>query len=64
MGMTTVKPLKLNDPDFLKRIRTISADSHRVVLTDHAKKRMIVRAAVALERQEDGDLAVVVTVMN
>lgn len=106
MGMGTVKPLQLSNPAFLKRVRSIAADSHRVVLTKHAKLRMrqryinlgqvldclrngtisepahldvygnwkatlerqsagdVVKVAVALEKQEDGDLAVVVTVMD
>jgi hypothetical protein len=104
--METVKPLQLNDASFLKRVRAIVKDSHRVVITRHAKQRMrqrrindrqvleclrkglvaepahltiqgdwkatlehqcagdMVRVAVAIERQEDGDLAVVVTVMD
>lgn len=106
MGMGTVQPLQLTDAGFLKRLRAIVKDSHRVVLTKHAKQRMrerrinqrqimecllkgriyepahptiqgdwkatlehqyagdLVRVAVAIERQEDGDLAVVVTVME
>lgn len=106
MGMHNVKPLKLSDPAFLKRVRDLSADSTRVVLTTHAKMRMrerkitfrevleclrkgvicepahlnqegdwkatlrhqsggeSVQVAVALERQEDGDFAVIITVMN
>ncbi len=104
--MATVKPLQLSDAGFLKKLRGIVQDSSRVVLTDHAKKRMrqrrinlrqvmeclkrgriaepahltiqgdwkatlqhqyagdVVRVAVAIERQEDGELAVVVTVMD
>jgi hypothetical protein len=104
--MGTVKPLQLSDAGFLKKLRPIVQDSSRVVLTDHAKKRMrqrrinlrqvmeclkrgriaesahltiqgdwkatlehqyagdMVRVAVAIERQEDGELAVVVTVMD
>jgi hypothetical protein len=106
MGMGTVQPMQLSDVGFLKRLRVIIKDSHNVVLTKHAKKRMkqrrindrqvheclrkgriaepahltiqgdwkatlehqcagdMVRVAVAIERQEDGDLAVVVTVMD
>ena len=104
--MGTIKPIKLSDASFLKRLRGIAKDSHRVVVTTHAKKRMVLRqinlrqvmeclrngriiepahltiqgdwkatlehlyagdvvkVAVAIEKQEDGDLAVVVTVMN
>lgn len=106
MGMGTVKPLQLTDAGFLKKLRAIAQESHRVVITKHAKLRMrqrrindrqvfeclrkgriaeaahltihgdwkatlehqyagdVVRVAVAIERQEDGDLAVVVTVMD
>jgi hypothetical protein len=106
MGMGSVQPLKLSDSGFLKKVRAIAQDSDRVVLTPHAKKRMIkrrinmrqildclrrgrisepahltiqgdwkatlehqcagdvVKVAVAIESQNDGDLAVVVTVMN
>ncbi len=106
MGMTNVQPLKLSDPTFIQRVREIAADSNRVFLTDHAKRRMRerkvtrmqvmeclrkgtisepahlnihgewqatlthqnagdqVKVAVSIERQEDGDLAVVITVMN
>jgi hypothetical protein len=105
MGMGTVQPLQPSDAGFLKKLRTIAKDSHRVVLTKHAKQRMrqrrinqrqvmeclrkgricepvhltihgdwkatlehryagdVVRVAVAIERQDDGELAVVVTVM-
>lgn len=105
MGMGTVQPLQLTDAGFLKKLRAIVMDSHRVVLTKHAKQRMrqrcinqrqimeclrkgriyepahlsiqgdwkatlehqyagdVVRVAVAIERQEDGEMAVVVTVM-
>lgn len=104
--MGTVQPIRLTDAGFLKRLRAIAKDSHRVVLTKHARQRMkqrrinqrqimecllkgriyeaahqtikgdwkatlehqysgdLVRVAVAIERQEDGDLAVVVTVME
>lgn len=106
MGIATVQPLKLSDPSSLRKIRGIAADSNRVILTAHAKKRMkerrvsfkqvlecllkgvisepahlnaegdwiatlkhqcagdVVKVAVAIERQENGDVAVVVTVMN
>lgn len=106
MGTGTVKPLQLNDANFIKKVRAIAKDSHRVVITRHAKQRMrqrrindrqvleclrkghiaepahltiqgdwkatleqqcagdVIRVAVAIERQEDGDLAVVVTVMD
>jgi len=98
--------MRLTDAGFLKKLRAIAKDSHRVVLTKHAKLRMQqrrisqrqimeclgkgricepahltiqgdwkatlehryagewVRVAVAIEQQEDGDLAVVVTVME
>lgn len=104
--MGTVQPLRLSDAGFLRKLREIVTDSHRVVLTTHAKARMrkrgihmrqvmeclrrgrihepahltiqgdwkatlehqhagdVVRVAVALEKMEDGELAVVVTVMN
>lgn len=106
MGMGTVQAIRLSDAGFLKKLRAIVKDSHCVVLTPHAKKRMkqrrinmhqvmeclrkgrihepahltiqgdwkatlehqyagdLVRVAVAIEEQEDGDLAVVVTVMD
>lgn len=98
--------MQLSDAGFIKKLRAVAKDSHRVVLTPHAKQRMkqrrinmrqvldclrkgriyepahltihgdwkatleyqcagdVVRVAVAIERQEDGDLAVVVTVMG
>ena len=98
--------MRLSDARFLRKLRTIVKDSHRVVLTKHAKQGMkqrrvnyrqvmeclrkghicesahiaidgdwmatvehryagdVVRAVVAIERQENGELAVVVTVMN
>ena len=104
--MGTVRQLPLSDASFLKRLRAIAKDSHRVYLTPHAKRRMVqrrvnlrqvleclrkgricepahltihgdwkatlelqyagdrVKVAVAIEKQEDGDLAVVVTVMD
>ena len=104
--MGTVQPLQLSDAGFLKRLRATVRDSHRVVLTKHAKQRMkqrrinqrqimeclrrgricesaqltiqgdwkavlehqyagdMVRVVVAIEEQQDGELAVVVTVMN
>ncbi|MCR4303266.1 MAG: DUF4258 domain-containing protein [Gallionella sp.] len=104
--MGTVRPLPLSDASFLKRLRAIAKDSHRVYLTPHAKQRMaqrrvnlrqvleclrkgricepahltiqgdwkatlehqyagdMVKVAVAIEKQEDGDFAVVVTVMD
>ena len=104
--MGAVKPIQLSDASFIKKLRTIAKDSNRVVLTSHAKQRMIqrrinlrqvieclrkgrisepahltiqgdwkatvvhqyagdvVKVAVAIEKQEDGDLAVVVTVMD
>jgi hypothetical protein len=104
--MGTVKPIKLSDASFLKRLRGIAKDSSCIIVTGHAKKRMIqrqinlrqvieclikgrivepahltiqgdwkatlehlyagdvVKVAVAIETQEDGDLAVVVTVMD
>ena len=104
--MGTVQPIRLSDAGFIKKLRAIAKDSHRVVLTKHAKQRMgqrrinmhqvldclrkgrisepahltiqgdwkatlehqcagdMVRVAVAIEKQEDGDLAVVVTVMD
>ena len=49
MGMGTVQALRLSDAGFLKKLRVIVKDSDRVV---------------AIERQEDGELAVVVTVMK
>ena len=106
MGMGTVQPIQLSDTGFLRKLRAIIMDSHRVVLTKHAKQRMrqrrisqrqimeclrkgricepahlsihgdwkatlehqyagdMVRVAVAIERQEDGEMAVVVTVME
>ena len=106
MGMPTVQPMQPSDTGFLRKLRAIAKDSHRVVLTKHAKQRMkqrrvnyrqvmeclckghiaepahlsihgdwmatlehryagdVVRVVVAIERQEDGELAVVVTVMN
>jgi hypothetical protein len=106
MGMGTVQPMQLSDAGFLKKLRVIAKDSHRIVLTPHAKKRMrqrrinmhqvleclrkgriyepahltiqgdwkatlehqyagdLVRVAVAIEKQDDGDLAVVITVMD
>lgn len=33
-------PFALNDANFLKRLRTTAADSSRVIITDHATKRM------------------------
>lgn len=104
--MGTVKPIQLSDASFLKKLRVIAKDSHRVVLTIHAKQRMVkrlinlrqvieclrkgriiepahltiqgdwkatlehqyagdvVKVAVAIEKQEDGELAVVITVMD
>lgn len=104
--MGPVQPLQLSDVGFLRKLRSIAADSARVVLTTHAKARMrqrrinlkqvlhclqkghivepahltihgdwkatlehqcagdLVRVAVAIERQDDGELAVVVTVME
>jgi hypothetical protein len=104
--MGTVKPIKLSDASFLKRLRGIAKDSSRIIVTGHAKKRMIqrrinlrqvieclckgrivepahltiqgdwkatlehlyagdvVKVAVAIEKLEDGDMAVVVTVMD
>ena len=104
--MGTIRQIPLSDASFLKRLRAIAKDSHRVYLTHHAKRRMAqrrvnlrqvleclrkgricepahltiqgdwkatlehqyagdrVRVAVAIEKQEDGDLAVVVTVMD
>ena len=104
--MGTVRQLPLSDASFLKRLRAIAKDSHRVYLTPHAKRRMVqrrinlrqvleclrkgricepahltiqgdwkatlehqyacdsIKVAVAIEKQEDGDLAVVVTVMD
>ena len=98
--------MQLSDAGFLKKLRAIAKDSHRVVLTSHAKQRMkqrrinlrqvleclrkgrinepahltiqgdwkatlehqyagdVVLVAVAIEKQEDGELAVVVTVMD
>lgn len=98
--------MQLSDAGFIRKLRAIAKDSHRVVLTPHAKQRMkkrrinmrqvldclrkgrvyepahltihgdwkatlehhcagdMVRVAVAIEKQEDGDLAVVVTVMG
>jgi hypothetical protein len=98
--------MQLSDAGFIRKLRAIVKDSHRVILTNHAKKRMrerrinqrqimeclrqgriyepahvtihgdwkdtlehqfsgdVVRVAVAIERQDDGDLAVVVTVME
>lgn len=38
--METVKPLPLNDANFLKRLREVVADSARVKLTTHARERM------------------------
>lgn len=106
MGMGTVQPMQLSDAGFLRKLRAIAMDSHRVFLTNHAKRRMrqrrisqrqifeclrkgricepahlsihgdwkatlehqyagdVVRVAVAIERQEDGEMAVVVTVME
>lgn len=105
--MGTVRPLKLSDASFLKRLRAIIArESQRVILTLHAKRRMaqrkinmrqvleclrkgrisepahltiqgdwkatlehlyagdLVKVAVAIEQQEDGDWAIVITVMD
>lgn len=104
--MGTVRPIQLSDAGFLRKLRAIVKDSHRVVLTKHAKQRMsqrrinqrqimeclrkgriyepahlgiqgdwratlehqyagdVVRVAVAIEEQEDGETAVVVTVMG
>ncbi len=98
--------MQLSDAGFLKKLHVIAKDSHRVVLTGHAKQRMkqrrinlrqvleclrkgrihepahltiqgdwkatlehhyagdMVRVAVAIEKQEDGDLAVVITVID
>ena len=98
--------MQLTDAGFLKKLRATVKDSHRAVLTKHAKQRMgqrrinqrqimeclrkgrinepahltiqgdwkatlehqyagdVVRVAVAIERQEHGELAVVVTVMK
>lgn len=106
MGMGTIKPLRLSDASFLKKIRAIAQDSSRIVITKHASQRMrerrinsrqvliclakgrivepahltiqgdwkatlehqyagdVVKVAVAIEQQEDGELAVVVTVME
>ena len=105
MGMATVQTMRPSDAGFLRQVRAISTDSHRVVLTKHAKQRMqqrginlrqimeclrkgricepahltiqgdwkatleyrhagdSVRVAVVIEQQEDGELAVIVTVM-
>lgn len=104
--MGTIRQIPLSDASFLKRLRSIAKDSHRVYLTPHAKRRMaqrrvnlrqvleclskgricepahltiqgdwkatlqhqyagdMVKVAVAIEKQEDGDFAVVVTVMD
>lgn len=104
--MGAVRTFPLSDASFLKRLRAIAKDSHRVYLTPHAKRRMVqrrvnlrqvleclrkgricepahltiqgdwkatlehqyagdrVKVAVAIEQQEDGDFAVVVTVMD
>lgn len=105
--MKKVSTLKLSDPAFLRRVHGIVVDSSRMVITAHAKSRMIARRVsdaqvlqclrkghivepahvsidgdwkatvehrwagdmvkVAVEIQkidEDGDYAVVVTVMN
>lgn len=104
--MGTAQPIQLSDAGFIKKLRNIVKDSHRVVLTKHARQRMkqrrinqrqvmeclskgriyepahltiqgdwkatlehqyagdLIRVAVAIERQDDGDLAVVVTVMD
>ena len=106
MGMAKVQPLRPSDASFIRKLRAIAADSNRVVLTDHAKKRMkerritlrqvleclrkgridepahatihgdwkatlehqyagdVVKVAVAIELQVDGEMAVVVTVMG
>ena len=106
MGMGRGQALRLSDAGFLKKLRAIVKDSHRVVLTKHAKQRMrqrrinqrqiieclrkgriceaahmsihgdwmatlehqyagdAVRVVVAIEQQEDGELAVVVTFMK
>jgi Domain of unknown function (DUF4258) len=106
MGMGTIQPMRLTDAGFLRKLRAIVVDSHRVVLTNHAKQRMrqrrinqrqimeclrkgrinepthltiqgdwkatlehqyagdVVRVAVAIELQEYGEMAVVVTVME
>ena len=40
MGMATAHPLQLTDAGFLRKLRAIVSDSHRVVLTKHAKQRM------------------------
>ena len=106
MGMAIVQPPHPSDAGFLRKLRAIAKDSHRVVLTKHAKQRMkqrrvnyrqvmeclhkghisepahlnihgdwmatlehryagdVVRVVVAIQRQEDGELAVVVTVMH
>lgn len=104
--MAVVKQIPLTPASFLKKLREIAQDSHRVIITLHAKQRMrerrintkqvfeclrtgqiaepvhktlqgdwkatleylyagdLVRVVVALEQQEDGDFAVVVTVMD
>lgn len=41
--MGTVRSLPLSDASFLKRLRAIAKDSHRVYLTPHAKQRMMKR---------------------
>ena len=103
--MGTVQAMRLTDAGFLRKLRAIVIDNHRIVLTKHAKQRMrqrrinqrqimeclrkgricepahlsiqgdwkatlvhqyagdAVRIAVAIERQEDGEMAVVVTVI-
>lgn len=41
--MEKVRPLPLNDANFLKRLRNVAADSARVKLTVHARERMRTR---------------------
>lgn len=38
--MGAVKPFKMPDSSFLKQVRKLAADSNKVVITDHAAKRM------------------------
>lgn len=104
--MSIVKPLPLNDANFLKRVRSVAGDTERIQLGPHARRRMrerrislrqvieclrrgridepasvtlrgdwkatlihqcagdTVRVAVALRKKDDGDFAVVITVIG
>lgn len=41
--MRNVRPLPLNDPNFLQKLRTVIQDTSRIELTSHARERMKTR---------------------